>query len=98
MQPEGNVFAPGNLRASCDNPKYKALVDYWLEKGFTLRCKHVPHPLHMCGRLCVKVCGCIADTGGMVPDTYHILFKGKGIFTNVRAGRRIMGYIFTNES
>jgi len=56
----GKVFAPGNLRASFDNVKYKNLVDHWLAERYTLR-----------------------YTGGMVPDVYHILFKGKGVFTNI---------------
>ncbi|MBI5156023.1 fructose-1,6-bisphosphatase [Candidatus Peregrinibacteria bacterium] len=30
-------FAPGNLRAAQDNPKYKKLVDDWMLKGYTLR-------------------------------------------------------------
>ena len=31
IAPEGKVFAPGNLRATADNPKYKALVHYWID-------------------------------------------------------------------
>jgi len=57
---EGKVFAPGNLRASAENPKYNELVQYWISNAYTLR-----------------------YTGGMVPDVYHILFKGKGVFSNV---------------
>jgi len=30
-------FAPGNLRAVKDNPKYKDLVDHWMMEGYTLR-------------------------------------------------------------
>lgn len=57
---KGKVFAPGNLRASCDNRDYRRLIDHWLENGFKLR-----------------------YSGGMVPDVYHILVKGKGTFTNI---------------
>lgn len=31
------TFAPGNLRATLDNPQYKSLVNHWIEKQFTLR-------------------------------------------------------------
>jgi sedoheptulose-bisphosphatase len=34
---EGKLFAPGNLRASQDNPGYADLVDYWLENQYQLR-------------------------------------------------------------
>uniref|UniRef100_A0A7S3YR17 fructose-bisphosphatase n=1 Tax=Lotharella globosa TaxID=91324 RepID=A0A7S3YR17_9EUKA len=34
---EGKLFAPGNLRATNDNEGYKALVDYWVSNGYTLR-------------------------------------------------------------
>jgi sedoheptulose-bisphosphatase len=60
LLPIGKIFAPGNLRATTDHPKYKALVEYWMEQRYQLR-----------------------YTGGMVPDVYHMLVKGKGIFTNV---------------
>lgn len=60
IAPKGKVFAPGNLRASCDNSDYRRLIDYWLQNGFKLR-----------------------YSGGMVPDVYHILVKGKGTFTNI---------------
>jgi sedoheptulose-bisphosphatase len=58
--PSGKVFAPGNLRATFDNPRYKSLFDYWVNERYTLR-----------------------YTGGMVPDVYYSLIKGKGIFANV---------------
>lgn len=60
IAPKGKVFAPGNLRASCDNASYRRLIDYWLQNGFKLR-----------------------YSGGMVPDVYHMLVKGKGTFTNI---------------
>jgi sedoheptulose-bisphosphatase len=37
IAPAGNTFAPGNLRATTDNPQYKALVDYWISNQYTLR-------------------------------------------------------------
>lgn len=33
----GKTFAPGNLRATSDNPRYKSLVDFWIENKYTLR-------------------------------------------------------------
>jgi len=60
IQAAGKIFAPGNLRASNDNPAYGALIQHWISNRYTLR-----------------------YTGGMVPDIYHILCKGKGVFTNV---------------
>lgn len=59
IQHVGKIFAPGNLRATADHPKYMALVQAWLSERYTLR-----------------------YTGGMVPDVYHILAKGKGVFCN----------------
>ncbi len=34
---KGKTFAPGNLRATTDNPKYRDLVMYWIEHQYTLR-------------------------------------------------------------
>lgn len=30
-------FAPGNLRSASSNPKYKELVNHWMDEGYTLR-------------------------------------------------------------
>lgn len=53
------TFAPGNLRASSTNARYKTLIDYWLSSNYTLR-----------------------YSGALVPDVYHILRKGHGVFVN----------------
>ena len=37
ISPNGKTFAPGNLRATFDNDKYKALVDFWVDNKYTLR-------------------------------------------------------------
>ncbi|CAB9506863.1 Fructose-1,6-bisphosphatase class 1 [Seminavis robusta] len=37
IQPDGKVFAPGNLRATNDNPQYDALVKHWISNRYTLR-------------------------------------------------------------
>lgn len=35
--PTAKTFAPGNLRATSDNSKYKSLLDHWISKKYTLR-------------------------------------------------------------
>jgi sedoheptulose-bisphosphatase len=60
IEENGKAFAPGNLRATNDNAKYKKMVEHWTAERYTLR-----------------------YSGGMVPDVYHILIKGKGVFANV---------------
>lgn len=37
INPTCKTFAPGNLRATADNPAYRALVDYWIASKYTLR-------------------------------------------------------------
>lgn len=37
IAPKGKTFAPGNLRATADNPNYQRLVAYWIENKYTLR-------------------------------------------------------------
>lgn len=37
ISPEAKTFAPGNLRATADNVDYMALVQYYIEKKYTLR-------------------------------------------------------------
>ena len=37
MTGEGKLFAPGNLRATFDNPAYERLVNYYLGEKYTLR-------------------------------------------------------------
>eukprot|EP00798_Chlamydomonas_sp_ICE-L_P007980 gene7980-1197_t len=34
---EGKMFAPGNLRATMDNPEYEKLINYYLQEKYTLR-------------------------------------------------------------
>lgn len=34
---EGKMFAPGNLRACSENPKYLELLEYWVKEQYTLR-------------------------------------------------------------
>jgi sedoheptulose-bisphosphatase len=34
---KAKTFAPGNLRATYDNEKYKSLVNYWIDNKYTLR-------------------------------------------------------------
>mmetsp|Transcript_167 Transcript_167/g.153 ORF Transcript_167/g.153 Transcript_167/m.153 type:complete len:332 (+) Transcript_167:64-1059(+) len=37
ISPKAKTFAPGNLRATADNPAYQRLVSYWIENKYTLR-------------------------------------------------------------
>jgi sedoheptulose-bisphosphatase len=37
MLGEGKLFAPGNLRATFDNPAYERLMSYYLGEKYTLR-------------------------------------------------------------
>lgn len=37
IEKDGKIFAPGNLRACLYHPGYKKLLDYWLDKQYTLR-------------------------------------------------------------
>ncbi|OAG06736.1 sedoheptulose-1,7-bisphosphatase [Paraphaeosphaeria sporulosa] len=52
-------FAPANLRAAAQDPRYKALIDHFIEKEYTLR-----------------------YSGGLVPDIYHSLIKGHGVYVS----------------
>mmetsp|Transcript_6898 Transcript_6898/g.15743 ORF Transcript_6898/g.15743 Transcript_6898/m.15743 type:complete len:372 (+) Transcript_6898:65-1180(+) len=49
LKPAKKVFAPGNLRATNDNPKYDALVKHWIQERYTLRYTGgmVPDVYHM---------------------------------------------------
>lgn len=49
LAPSKKVFAPGNLRATNDNPKYDALVKHWIQDRYTLRYTGgmVPDVYHM---------------------------------------------------
>ena len=35
---EGKMYAPGNLRATGDNPQYEKLLNYYVQEKYTLRC------------------------------------------------------------
>lgn len=95
IKEEGKVFAPGNLRASCENSHYNNLVHYWIENRYTLRYRFVVCSLRSMYVVCIMhflfiqltFIRCLHSfiwcSGGMVPDVYHILIKGEGIFTNV---------------
>jgi sedoheptulose-bisphosphatase len=37
LREEGQIFAPGNLRATNDNPRYSSLVQSWMAERYTLR-------------------------------------------------------------
>jgi sedoheptulose-bisphosphatase len=37
IEPNGKIFAPGNLRATTDHKEYNALLQYWLDNRYQLR-------------------------------------------------------------
>lgn len=37
IEPRGKMFAPGNLRATTDHPKYNELFQYWMKERYQLR-------------------------------------------------------------
>ena len=37
VSPDGKVFAPGNLRATAKNEKYREVMDYWMKEQYKLR-------------------------------------------------------------
>lgn len=37
IQPAGKIFAPGNLRATTDHPRYARLMEYWMDEQYQLR-------------------------------------------------------------
>ncbi|RYH00799.1 hypothetical protein EON65_48785 [archaeon] len=37
INPTCKTFAPGNLRATADNPRYRDLVSFWIDNKYTLR-------------------------------------------------------------
>jgi sedoheptulose-bisphosphatase len=37
IKPNCKIFAPGNLRASNEDIKYRNLINYWIDNRYTLR-------------------------------------------------------------
>lgn len=37
IQDKAKIFSPGNLRCASDNEEYRAVIDGWMKRGFTLR-------------------------------------------------------------
>ena len=37
IKPAGKIFAPGNLRATNDHPKYNELMQFWMKERYQLR-------------------------------------------------------------
>lgn len=57
--PKTKYFAPANMRAAAENPKYLQLINHYITQKYTLR-----------------------YSGGLVPDVFHALVKGHGIYTS----------------
>lgn len=56
-------FAPANLRAAAEDPKYFELINHYIKDKYTLR-----------------------YSGGLVPDIFHSLTKGHGVFISPVTG------------
>ncbi|PSN60286.1 sedoheptulose-1,7-bisphosphatase [Corynespora cassiicola Philippines] len=56
-QSSTRYFAPANMRAAAENPKYLDLINHYISHKYTLR-----------------------YSGGLVPDIFHGLVKGHGIY------------------
>ena len=87
IQPNGKIFAPGNLRATTDHKEYNALLQYWLEHRYQLRYSGGMVPgTYMYVFVVLKVFMLSNLTYSnlvyLFLDVYHILAKSKGIFTN----------------
>ncbi|KAJ4320044.1 hypothetical protein N0V94_003609 [Neodidymelliopsis sp. IMI 364377] len=57
--PKTRYFAPANMRAAAENPRYLELINHYITQKYTLR-----------------------YSGGLVPDVFHALVKGHGIYTS----------------
>ncbi|KAF1850326.1 fructose-1,6-bisphosphatase [Cucurbitaria berberidis CBS 394.84] len=57
LQTKTRYFAPANLRAAQENPKYLELINHYISQKYTLR-----------------------YSGGLVPDIFHALVKGHGVY------------------
>mmetsp|Transcript_37055 Transcript_37055/g.68014 ORF Transcript_37055/g.68014 Transcript_37055/m.68014 type:complete len:374 (-) Transcript_37055:85-1206(-) len=68
LKPAKKVFAPGNLRATNDNPKYDALVKHWIQERYTLRYTGgmVPDVYHM-----------FAKSGGVFSNVSSVKARAK---------------------
>lgn len=82
---KAKTFAPGNLRATQDNPKYGALVNYWITNKYTLRYSGglVPDMYH----IFVKGQGVLANASSpSAKAKLRLLFEAAPIALIVEAG------------
>ena len=85
IAPKATTFAPGNLRATSDNEKYRALVSYWIEKKYTLRYSGglVPDVYH----ILIKGQGVLANaSSASAKAKLRLLFECAPIALIVEAG------------
>ncbi len=77
------VLAPANLRAASSNPRYKALIDSWIEHGAAAvgggAGAAAAAPPAAGGKAASAT---LRYSGGMVPDVHHVLSKRSGLFLN----------------
>ena len=82
---KAKTFAPGNLRATQDNPKYGELVNYWITKKYTLRYSGglVPDVYH----ILIKGQGVLANASSpSAKAKLRLLFEAAPIALIVEAG------------
>jgi len=68
LQPQGRIFAPGNLRASNDNEKYNNLIQHWIKERYTLRYS---------GGMVPDVCHILAKSQGVFSNVSSIKARAK---------------------
>lgn len=79
---KGKTFAPGNLRATADNPKVRCRVG----RSFNFLCYFfqavVLFQYNALVMYWIEKKYTLRYSGGLVPDVYHILIKGEGVLSN----------------
>ncbi|KAK4532220.1 hypothetical protein CCYA_CCYA11G3077 [Cyanidiococcus yangmingshanensis] len=71
---EGKLFAPGNLKATQDNPGYAKLVQYWMENKYQLR--YTGGMVPDCNQILIKGKGVFANPGSpSAPAKLRVLYE-----------------------
>jgi len=71
---EGKLFAPGNLKATQDNPGYAKLVQYWMENKYQLR--YTGGMVPDCNQILIKGKGVFANPASpSAPAKLRVLYE-----------------------
>ena len=71
---EGKLFAPGNLRATRDNPGYNELFDYWVRNKYQLR--YTGGMVPDCNQILIKGKGVFANPASpSAPAKLRVLYE-----------------------